>query len=221
MSDLTKPKFRFNLNTERFVSKLRRYEMDIKKRKPGRPPSQISRQAIFTATIELLKDQGLRKMTIDKVAEQAGVSKATIYRWWSDKVQMSMEAFLYHVQLEGDIEDKGNFIDDYMDWFGKLNRFYASPEGHILAQIITESQNSPGLLMPFHNTLHNMLLSKCRVIWDRALARGEVDEEISADHVIELLYSPSSSRMLSNQLPLDDNANLAMIRIVYNGIKKH
>ncbi|OWR29942.1 hypothetical protein CDO73_12750 [Saccharibacillus sp. O23] len=194
--------------------------MDNVKRKPGRPPSQHSRQAIFVAAMKLLKEQGLRKMTIDKVAEQAGVSKATIYRWWNDKVQMSMDAFLYHVQLEGIIEDKGNFVDDCADWFGKLNQFYASEEGHILAQIIIESQSAQELLLPFQNTLHDLLLSKCRVIWDRAAARGEVDDQIPADPVIELLYSPSSARMLSSKPPLDDNANLEMIRIIYNGIKK-
>ncbi|WP_411348949.1 TetR/AcrR family transcriptional regulator [Paenibacillus sp. WLX2291] len=190
------------------------------KRKPGRPPSQTSRQAVFTATMALLREQGLRKMTIDKVVEQAGVSKATIYRWWSDKVEMSMEAFLHHVQIEGIIEDKGNFVDDYVGWFSKLNQFYDSPEGRILAQIIAESQSRHELLLPFQHTLQEMLVSKCMVIWERALARGEVDEQVSAQTVIELIYSPSSYRMLSNQPILDDVATTAMIRVIYNGIKK-
>lgn len=190
------------------------------KRKPGRPPSQTSRQAIFTTTMALLKEYGLRKMTIDKVAEQAGVSKATIYRWWSDKVEMSMDAFLYHVELDGVIEDKGNFVDDYMDWFGKLNLFYGSAEARILAQIIAESQSRHELLMPFQRTLLDMLLDKCNIIWERAVKRGEVDAHASADTAIELLHSPSSYRMLSNQPPLDDKTTLDMIRIVYDGIKK-
>jgi len=194
--------------------------MEATKRKPGRPPSQKARTAIFKATMELLLEQGLRKMTIDKVAEQAGVSKATIYRWWSDKVQLSMEAFVYHVQIEGTIMNTGNVVDDYIDWFGKLHRFYISPEGRVLAQIMAESQSRQEMLHPFQDQLREMMYAKCMLIWNRGIERGELDETIDAKMVIELLHSPSSYRMLSNQPPLDDELTAEMIRLLFRGIKK-
>lgn len=194
--------------------------MEGTKRKPGRPPSQKARTAIFNATMELLLEHGLRKMTIDRVAEHAGVSKATIYRWWSDKVQLSMEAFVYHVQIEGTIMNTGNILDDYIDWFCKLHRFYSSPEGRVLAQIMAESQSRQEMLLPFQERLRAMLYDKCMIIWNRALERGELDDTIDAMLTIELLHSPSSYRMLSNQPPLDDEATAKMIRLLFQGIKK-
>ncbi len=194
--------------------------MEGTKRKPGRPPSQKARTAIFKATMELLLEHGLRKMTIDRVAELAGVSKATIYRWWSDKVELSMEAFVYHVQIEGTILNTGNVVDDYIDWFSKLHRFYSSPEGRVLAQIMAESQSRQEMLLPFQERLRAMLYDKCMIIWNRALERGELDETIDAMITIELLHSPSSYRMLSNQPPLEDNTTAQMIRLLFQGIKK-
>ncbi|MFD1884502.1 TetR/AcrR family transcriptional regulator [Paenibacillus wenxiniae] len=194
--------------------------MEGTKRKPGRPPSQKARSAIFKATMELLLEHGLRKMTIDKVAEHAGVSKATIYRWWSDKVELSMEAFVYHVQIEGTIMNTGNVVDDYIDWFNKLHRFYSSPEGRVLAQIMAESQSRQEMLLPFQERLRAMLYDKCMIIWNRALERNELDETIDALMMIELLHSPSSYRMLSNQPPLEDDATAQMIRLLFQGIKK-
>jgi AcrR family transcriptional regulator len=194
--------------------------MEGTKRKPGRPPSQKARTAIFKATMELLLEHGLRKMTIDRVTELAGVSKATIYRWWSDKVELSMEAFVYHVQIEGTILNTGNVVDDYIDWFSKLHRFYSSPEGRVLAQIMAESQSRQEMLLPFQERLRAMLYDKCMIIWNRALERGELDETIDAMITIELLHSPSSYRMLSNQPPLEDDTTAQMIRLLFQGIKK-
>jgi predicted DNA-binding protein (UPF0251 family) len=48
----------------------------------GRPRSERARKAILAATIELLREQGLHAMCMDDVAARAGVSKATIHRWW-------------------------------------------------------------------------------------------------------------------------------------------
>ncbi|WP_322907844.1 TetR/AcrR family transcriptional regulator [Paenibacillus campi] len=194
--------------------------MEEPKRKPGRPPSQKARVAIFKTTMELLLEHGLRKMTIDKVAEQAGVSKATIYRWWSDKVELAMEAFVYHVQIEGTITNTGNVVDDYIDWFMKLHRFYVCPEGRVLAQIMAESQSRQEMLLPFHKRLREMMYTKCLTIWNRALERGELDETIDAMIMIELLHAPSSYRMLSNQPPMDDDTTAEMVRLVFCGIKK-
>lgn len=60
----------------------------------GRPRSEASRNAILQATLELLEQSGYPSLTIDGVAAHAGVSKATIYRWWRDKKMLVLEAFL-------------------------------------------------------------------------------------------------------------------------------
>jgi TetR/AcrR family transcriptional repressor of mexJK operon len=46
----------------------------------GRSRSEKARTAILDAATELLLEQGLETVSMDEVAERAGVSKATIYR---------------------------------------------------------------------------------------------------------------------------------------------
>jgi len=36
-------------------------------------------------------ERGLRAMSMDDVAERAGVSKATIYRWWASKELLALD----------------------------------------------------------------------------------------------------------------------------------
>src|SRR5213595_2934911 len=61
----------------------------------GRPRSEKAHKAILDAAAELLLAQGLEAVSMDDVAERAGVSKATIYRWWPTKETLALEA-LYH-----------------------------------------------------------------------------------------------------------------------------
>jgi len=58
----------------------------------GRPRSEKARLAILEAAAELLLVQGLSAVSMDAVAERAGVSKATIYRWWPTKESLALDA---------------------------------------------------------------------------------------------------------------------------------
>src|SRR5436305_1957373 len=54
------------------------------------------------ATYALLCDHGLGGTSMDAVADRAGVSKATIYRWWSSKELLALEALYESWDMESD-----------------------------------------------------------------------------------------------------------------------
>src|SRR5260370_424816 len=57
----------------------------------GRPRSEKAHQAILEASAELLLEKGLAAVSMDAVAARAGVSKATIYRWWPTKETLALD----------------------------------------------------------------------------------------------------------------------------------
>jgi AcrR family transcriptional regulator len=61
-------------------------------RRPGRPRSARADAAIARATFELLVEQGFTGLSIEAVAERAGVGKATIYRRWGSKAELVIGA---------------------------------------------------------------------------------------------------------------------------------
>src|SRR4029079_16127727 len=63
-------------------------------RRPGRTRSERGRTAILRAAADLLLDEGAAQVSMDAVAERAGVSKATIYRWWPSKERLALDALL-------------------------------------------------------------------------------------------------------------------------------
>jgi AcrR family transcriptional regulator len=56
--------------------------------------SDRSRRAIYEAALALVSESGYQKVTIEGIAARAGVGKQTIYRWWSTKAEVLLEAFL-------------------------------------------------------------------------------------------------------------------------------
>ncbi|WP_406107118.1 TetR/AcrR family transcriptional regulator [Streptomyces sp. NBC_01003] len=56
--------------------------------------SERSRRAIYDAALTLVAEIGYPKTTIEGIAARAGVGKQTIYRWWSSKAEVLMEAFV-------------------------------------------------------------------------------------------------------------------------------
>ncbi|RVU26204.1 TetR/AcrR family transcriptional regulator [Streptomyces antnestii] len=56
--------------------------------------SERSRRAIYEAALALVAEVGYPRTTIEGIASRAGVGKQTIYRWWSSKAEVLMEAFV-------------------------------------------------------------------------------------------------------------------------------
>ncbi len=62
---------------------------------PGAVTGSLAAEAsILKATLFLLERKPLRKVTVDAIAKRAGVSKATIYKWWPNKQLVALDAYL-------------------------------------------------------------------------------------------------------------------------------
>ena len=91
----------------------------------GRPRSEEAHQAILDATLELLAETGYSALTVEGVAQRAGVGKATIYRRWASKLPLVVEAFR---QLPGLEEvDTGNLVDDLQQMLRSYLQLFGTP----------------------------------------------------------------------------------------------
>src|SRR6059058_3780324 len=66
---------------------------DQERKAPGRPRSARADEAIIDAVLDLLADgTPAETLSIEAVAARAGVGKATIYRRWSNKESLIVDA---------------------------------------------------------------------------------------------------------------------------------
>src|SRR3954454_6633696 len=111
--------------------------------------SEESRSAILGATVELLDETTVQKLSIEAIAKRAGVGETTIYQWWTSKVDVVIDAFMEHHLVRTPIPDDVPVREALRGHLRSLIRQYRGPSGRLVAQIIAESQYDASTLADF------------------------------------------------------------------------
>jgi AcrR family transcriptional regulator len=74
----------------------------------GRPRSSETEQAILESAYRIMASEGLAATSIDAVARDSGVSKMTIYKWWSTREALLIDEFLRQASSIKPLPDKGD-----------------------------------------------------------------------------------------------------------------
>ena len=166
------------------------------RRTPGRPRSEASHQAIIRATLELLLEAGYRSLTMEGVRARAGVGKATIYRRWSSKEQLVRDAI---VAMHDDIQapDTGSLRGDYHGMAARV-RSAAGRAGAatLMPRLLGDVANDPELRAMFYDHLVEPRRAQMRAVVQRAVARGEIRDDVDIELIIDLFAGPVVYRLL-------------------------
>src|SRR5258707_10961074 len=111
----------------------------------GRPRSEKAREAILAAAAELLLARGLGAVSMDAVAEHAGVSKATIYRWWPTKETLALDAlYTEWAAARPSPRDTGSLRGDLLSLMRPWAKLAGSrPYGRVVAALLAEANSDP------------------------------------------------------------------------------
>jgi AcrR family transcriptional regulator len=193
-------------------------------RKPGRPRSAQAHKAIIDATLELLAEEGFQGLSIEAVAARAGVGKTTIYRRWSSKEELVMEA-IRQVQIDVPVMDTGNFRNDLAALLKTAYQgFMAHPYpflGKLVLKFIGEYQTNPEifqgaltqLIFPrFQRFIHMVEQAQAR-----EEIRGDIDPELVMDLVVGSFYFHGIV-MRSNLMPTSSTSLVDWIEQVIDAI---
>ena len=172
----------------------------------GRPRSEKARQAILAAAIDLLLAQGLQAVSMDEVADRAGVSKATIYRWWPTKETLALDA-LYHEwdTFRPSLPDTGSLRGDLLallrPW---IRRARKRPYARVVAALIEETNTDPEFATLYHERVVNPRRDPARAVLRRAIEREEIPADTNIEVTLDLLYGALFHRLLHGHAPLSD-----------------
>src|SRR2546430_1076412 len=117
-------------------------------RSPGRPRSEKARKAVIRSTLSLLNRTGFHELSIEAVAAHAGVGKATIYRWWPNKAELVIDAFVSAVEEELRFPS-GPILESIHEQMRRWALVFHSPLGQIVATMIGAGQSEPEILEAF------------------------------------------------------------------------
>src|SRR5881227_1972420 len=142
----------------------------------GRPRSEKAHKAILAAATELLLARGLGAVSMDAVADRAGVSKATIYRWWPTKETLALDA-LHHewAAARPRSRETGSLRTDLLSLLRPWVRLIGKrPYGRVIAALITKAQTDPAFAEQYRERFVEPRRAQARPGLVRAIERGEL-----------------------------------------------
>ena len=187
----------------------------------GRPRSEKARKAVLDAAAELLLARGLSAVSMDAVAEQAGVSKATIYRWWPSKETLALDAlFTEWAAARPQPRDTGSLRGDLRSLLRPWARLASSrPYGRVLAALLTETHTDPVFAAEYRRRVVEPRRDQARAIFRRAIERGEIAADTKIEVALDLLYGALYHRLLHGHAPLTDRFTQDVIDMALAGIQ--
>jgi AcrR family transcriptional regulator len=161
---------------------------------PGRPRDAALHVAILDAVRELLLVSSYAELSMDAVAAQAQVGKKTLYRRWTSKAPLVVEAVLDAYGRGGTfaVPDTGDLRADLHRWLIEHGEFIAEPANArliraLVAAAAAGSSDSDALYEQLSVPQRSGLVDRVRLAVDSGAMRADIDPDVIANALMGTL----------------------------------
>ena len=185
-----------------------------RRRRPGGRSARV-RAAVLRATIAELLRTGYAGLSVEAVAERAGVHKTTVYRRWGTPRQLVTDALLAHISAKVPEPDTGTLRSDLAALTSAIATQLTSPESAALAKtLVTSSTYLPELRQAGRQFWTFAVADE---LIRRGIDRGELPEGTDPGLVTEALLAPLYLRLLVLDRPIDPTYAERIVDLVLDG----
>ena len=183
----------------------------------GRPRSEAAKTAIIQATISLLETVPFSNLTIEAIAKQSGVSKATIYRWWPNKEALLFAAFLHVTTVDVNLEPALSIADNFRQVIGDLVAILSRPLGRALITVLIDQ---PDRVTAFQTTFFEVKRRAAKQLLTAGQAQHVIKPDIDLDKALDMLFGAVYLRVFLYTEVVDTDYIDAVIATFMQGIRQ-
>ncbi len=170
----------------------------------GRPRDPSRDGVIRAAILSLLADVGYGALTMDAVAAEAGVGKATIYRRWRTKEDLVVDTISDISRAEITPAETGSLEGDLREMLHALVGVVNGPTGAATLSLLSTVPHQPALAEAFRNGPLAVWRHAFEQIWARAEQRGEITPGLAGSVTAETTSALLVQRWLLTGEPVDE-----------------
>ena len=184
--------------------------------RPGRPRDPEVDRAIVRETLKALADQGYQGMSIEGVAEAAGVGKTTIYRRYASKVELVVAALSTIRQSAEPLPDTGSLRADLAGLMTQAHRILQRGFS-LMGAVLVEEHRNPELLELVRERILRPRRDEAMAMLQRAADRGEIRPDIAPEAAVHAIVGSMFLRHLLGILPSEEWIHQT-VEVVCNGL---
>jgi AcrR family transcriptional regulator len=171
----------------------------------GRPRSELARTSILNAAYSFLETQPVSSISPLHIARKAGVSTATVYRWWPTKETLLLDAFLCKTEQELILSSTGSPLECLRQYLLQLGRFLMGSNGIVVARLLTAIQDNPALRDEFLERVHSPRSKAMRSTVREAIRAGQLPAKTNVSDFLDMLFGPILLRLLIRHEPIRES----------------
>jgi AcrR family transcriptional regulator len=152
-----------------------------------------------------LAEVGYARLSVERVAERAGASKASLYRRWPSKVELVMDAVYHLLPDPGAPPDTGSLRGDLLTVMRVGAQQMAGPAGQALGGVLSDALGDPDKARRVRSYARGTTLAGLREIVRRAIARGEVDPAAVTERRLEAGPAMLRHHFITRGVPIPDH----------------
>ena len=180
----------------------------------GRPRDPSRDDVIRAAILRLLGEVGYGALTMDAVAAEAGVGKATIYRRWRTKQDLVVDT-VSELNRSWTVDvDTGSLEGDLRQLVHRMVEMMTSPVGAATRSLLAAMQHEPALIEAYREGPLAVWRRAFAEMWSRAQARGEVGPDMHQSLPAEASTALLVQRWLVTHEPVDASYADAVLETV-------
>ncbi|MGW9433136.1 TetR/AcrR family transcriptional regulator [Streptomyces decoyicus] len=187
----------------------------------GRPRSAAADSAIIEAVLRLIEDGvSIGELSMERIAREAGVGKATVYRRWSGKSALMLDV-MRSLDVPSPPLDGTSVRDDLVALLEFLRRRgLAKRSSALLRTVVSHVQAQPELWAEYHETVvrarHEALLAVLR----RGVANGEIRTDHDLETIADLFVGPMLARAILHEWKeLPESLSADIVDMVLEGVR--
>jgi AcrR family transcriptional regulator len=184
----------------------------------GRPRSAEADRAILDATIDLLYEEGYPRMSMEAVAEAAGVGKTTVYRRYRDKADLVTAAIAAMPGMD-ELPDSGDTRADLLQMLQSVVRSKQRVQDmRLIGTLWAEQERNPELLKLFRQRVIGPRREMMLEILRRGQERGEVRQDVDTGLVLEMLIGAHFARQFNGR-PFPRNWSEQVVETIWPALE--
>lgn len=168
----------------------------------GRPRDPEVDRRITLAAVAVFGEAGWAGFSVESVAREAGVGKASIYLRWQTKEGLLLDALADRVTPVVDA-DTGSLRGDLMALARQLVALYAGPSRQAALRMMLEAPTIPGLATRCEQ-LRQAQVKAARAVVRRGIHRGDIPADTSVTLLLDTLCGGVIAHILSTPEHLAD-----------------
>ncbi|WKK22284.1 TetR/AcrR family transcriptional regulator C-terminal ligand-binding domain-containing protein [Streptomyces olivoreticuli] len=166
----------------------------------GRPRNAAVDTAVVETVLRLLEEGvTMGELSMERIARETGVGKATLYRRWSGKEELMLDVL--RSMEDADPELPGTSArDDLVVLLEMLRRRgLAKRSSAVLRTVISQVQAHPRLWKEYHETVILARRETVHAVLRRGMTTGELRSDVDVQLLSDLFVSPMLSRAMLHE----------------------